>query len=58
MNLVWLVRAKRWAQSPPSWGRVKLVVAVIALSVALFAVERLAGWPDALTVDRPGRLTP
>jgi hypothetical protein len=52
MNLtLWLVRAKRWAQNPPSWGRVKLVFAVIAISLGIYAVERIYGWPDWLTVD-------
>lgn len=50
-QLLWLLRAKRWVQNPPSWGRVKLVLAVIGLCLALVAVERLVGWPDWLTVD-------
>ncbi|SPJ22844.1 hypothetical protein [Palleronia abyssalis] len=50
----WLLRAKRWAQNPPSWGQVKLVVGVIALCIVLFLVERYVGWPDWLTPDRGG----
>lgn len=56
MNPAWLMRARRWAQRPPSPGRVKLVLAVIALCAALFAVEALYGWPDWLTPERPGRV--
>ena len=56
MNPFWLLRAKRWAQNPPSAGRVKLVIVVIAICVALFAVERVAGWPEWLTPERPGRI--
>lgn len=56
MNPLWLLRAKRWAHRPPSAARVKLVLAVIAICVALFAVERLVGWPDALTPERAGRI--
>lgn len=52
MNVtLWLVRAKRWAQNPPSWGRVKLVFGVIAICLAIYAVERIYGWPDWMTVD-------
>lgn len=50
-QLLWLLRAKRWVQNPPSLGRVKLVLAVIGLCLALVAVERLVGWPDWLMVD-------
>ncbi|NHB77451.1 hypothetical protein [Rhodobacter calidifons] len=50
-QLLWLLRAKRWVQNPPSWGRVKLVLAVIGLCLALVVVERVFGWPDWMTVD-------
>lgn len=55
LGLHWFVRAAKWARHPPSAGRVKLVLAVIAIAVALFLVERYAGWPDWLTVNPPGR---
>jgi len=55
MNLHWLLRAKRLAQSPPSMGRVYLVLAIIAVSIGLVIIERTIGWPDALTVERMGR---
>ncbi|MDF0603768.1 hypothetical protein P1J78_23920 [Psychromarinibacter sp. C21-152] len=51
MNPTWLLRAKRWVQNPPSWGRVKLVAGVIVLCLGLFAVERIWGWPDWLTPE-------
>ena len=51
MNMRWLLRMKRWAQNPPSASRVKLVFAIIALCLVLVLVEKLFGWPDALTVD-------
>jgi hypothetical protein len=50
--LHWLVRAKRWVQNPPSEGRVKLVLGVVAACVALAAWEWFFGWPEWLTVDR------
>ncbi|MCE6952740.1 hypothetical protein LAZ40_24300 [Cereibacter sphaeroides] len=55
MNPIWFLRMMRWARNPPSAGRVKLVLAVLAACLALVAVERLAGWPEALTVDGFGR---
>jgi len=49
----------RWARRPPSAKRVKLGLAVIAICVALFAIERLVGWPDFLTTESTpgGRIT-
>lgn len=55
MNLTWLLRMARWARHPPSWGRVKLVVAVVVLCLLLVAVERIWGWPDWLTTNGRGR---
>lgn len=53
--LTWLLRARRWAQRPPSRGRVKLVAGVIAVCLAVAALELWLGWPDWLT---PQRLRP
>lgn len=47
----WLLRAKRWAQHPPSLGRVLLVLGVIAACLALVGVEALGLWPDWLSVN-------
>ncbi|NCO88027.1 MAG: hypothetical protein GW886_15485 [Rhodobacterales bacterium] len=56
MNLLlWLTRAKRWAQHPPSAGRVVLVLAVVAFCLALYGWERAFGWPDWLTPARVRR---
>lgn len=54
-NLIWLIRASRWARNPPKAGRVKLVLAVIALGLALVGLEHLGLWPDWATLDRPPR---
>lgn len=48
----WLLRMSLWARHPPSEKRVRLVLAVIALCLLLFAIERWVGWPEALTVER------
>lgn len=50
MNLLWLLRMRRWAQRPPGWRRVKLGFWVLAACLALVAIERTFGWPEALTV--------
>lgn len=50
-QLHWLLRAKRWVQNPPSEGRVKLVLGVVALCLLIVAVERFLGWPEWMTVD-------
>jgi len=54
VNFFWLLRMRRWVQHPPSRGRVKLVLAVVAICLALYAIERWIGWPDALYVEPGG----
>lgn len=53
--LVWLLRARKWAQHPPSWRRVRLVAGVVAACLVLVALEAWLGWPAWLT---PQRLRP
>jgi len=55
MNLRWLIMAKRWAQNPPSMGRVKLVLGIVVVCIALYAVESMWGWPEWLTPNGNGR---
>ena len=50
--MIWFLRMARWARNPPSTQQVVLVIAVIALCLGLYAVERWIGWPDALTVEK------
>lgn len=47
----WLLRAKAWAANPPSARSVALVLGLLAALLALAAVERVFGWPEALTVE-------
>lgn len=59
MNHRWLFKMKRWSQSPPSENRVKLVLAIIALCLLLFAIERFLGVPDWMQMSPRGqRWTP
>ena len=50
-NLIWLLRASRWARNPPSAKRVKLVLAVIAACVAIAGMQHFGLWPDWATLD-------
>ncbi len=52
MNPVWLMRAKRLLQNPPSWQRVKLGLAIAAMCLAIYGFEQVFGWPEALTPQR------
>ncbi|WP_323782044.1 hypothetical protein [Thalassovita sp.] len=47
----WLFRMSKWAHRPPSERRVKLVLAVIALCLLIFAIERWIGWPGWMTIE-------
>jgi hypothetical protein len=52
MNVTrWLMKAKRWAQNPPSARQVAFYGGIAAASLAIAAVEWLWGWPAWLTVD-------
>ena len=54
MNLHWLMRMSQWARNPPSAGRVRLVLGVVATCFALWGIEQIWGWPDWLTVNGRG----
>ncbi|MDP5307907.1 hypothetical protein [Paracoccus spongiarum] len=45
-NLIWLLRASKWARNPPSARRVRLVLAIVALAIGVVVLERLGWWPD------------
>lgn len=51
-NLIWLIRASRWARNPPSAGRVKLVFAIIAAGLVLVGLEHFGLWPEWATLDQ------
>jgi hypothetical protein len=55
MNMLWLLRMKRWADNPPSCGQVKLVFGILLASALLYAYEYFYGWPDFLTLEPIGR---
>ena len=50
--MTWLLRISRWIRNPPSPARVKLVLGVVALCLALVAIEKLGFWPEALHVNK------
>jgi len=51
MDWLWLLRMRQWAQHPPSARKVRLVIGVIVVCLALYAIERWIGWPDWMTLD-------
>ena len=59
MNPIWFLRMAKWAKHPPSEGRVKLVLAIVAVCLLLAAIEWWFGWPDWLTPNQVprGRIT-
>lgn len=56
-NLIWLLRASKWARNPPGAKRVKLVLAVLAVALAIVVIEWLGLWPEWATMDH-GRAAP
>lgn len=53
MGPIWLMRMYQWAKNPPSANKVKLVLLVVALCFALWGLEMLGLWPQALTLAPP-----
>ncbi len=49
MNFGWLLRMSRWARHPPSKRQVQIMLAILAVFLVLFGIERIWGWPDWLT---------
>lgn len=49
--MIWFLRMARWVRNPPNAKRVALVLGVIAAVTALYFVEQVFGWPEALTVE-------
>lgn len=56
MNPRWLLHAKRWAQNPPSMGRIKLVAAVVAICILIVVAEKMGLTPDWMAADRVRRV--
>ncbi|MCA0921617.1 hypothetical protein [Pseudooceanicola nanhaiensis] len=44
----WLLRMARWARNPPSPGRVRLVLIVVAICLAVVLLEQVFGFPEEL----------
>lgn len=51
-NLIWLLRASKWARRPPSEKAVKFVFAIIGLGLLLVLIEWLGYWPEWATLDQ------
>lgn len=46
-----LLRMVHWLRHPPSPGRVRLVLGVVAICALIVGAEYLWGWPEWLTVN-------
>ena len=51
MNQRWLFRMAKLAKHPPSEGRVKVVLAILAVCLLIAGVERFIGLPEFLKLD-------
>lgn len=51
-NLIWLLRASKWARNPPSARMVRLVLAIVALGIMLVVLEKLGWWPEWAQMER------
>lgn len=51
-NMVWLLRAVKWARNPPSARTVRLVFTVIGLALLVVLIEWLGLWPEWATLDQ------
>lgn len=55
MNLHLLVRMARVARNPPRGRRAWVMGGAVVLALALWGVEQVWGWPEALTPERADR---
>lgn len=46
------MRAKRWAQNPPSAKRVMLVFGAILIALAILGLDYFGLWPEWAKADR------
>ena len=52
-NLIWLLRAARWARNPPGTRRVRLVLMIVAAGLCIALLEYLDLWPAWALVESP-----
>lgn len=50
-----LVHMKRWANRPPSWAYVRMVLIILALAGVIVGLERFGLWPEWANADRVPR---
>ena len=56
MNLERLIlRMALWMRRPPSLQRIILFAAIVAIGLAVVAIEKAGLWPSALTLDKPSK---
>ncbi len=47
-----LMRLALWLRRPPSRSHIILIAVVVAVSLAIAAIEHVFGWPDWLQTER------
>lgn len=52
MNMLWLLRMRKWVQHPPSPKTRKLIAIVVVACFLIIGYEYLFGWPEWLTVNK------
>lgn len=51
-NLIWLLRASKWARNPPGARMVRLVLVIVALAVVIVVLDKTGYWPDWARMER------
>ena len=46
-----LLRAKRWANRPPSPARVKMFLGILGACLLIAAIEAFIGWPAWMSTE-------
>lgn len=52
-NLIWLLRAARWARNPPKARSVRLVLLIVAAGLGIALLEWLNLWPGWARLENP-----
>jgi len=58
MNLIWLVRMSNWVRHPPSMRRLRIVLVVALIVIAIVGLEWAGLWPEWAQMERAPRRLP
>lgn len=51
----WLLHMAKWSRRPPPMWKIKLVLLILAVSLAILGVEKMGWWPDWATAAKMRR---